>query len=219
MAETDDEKGLGGARTRVENPESGRVSVDESGRDPDSGRRGDNLAQSVLAIATALDDNGEQLDLLTGSPDLDAEDLLSRAANSVTAQRKGPGRPKGAANRRNADVFDYLEALGHRDPAVTLSLIQSADVGELATALDCKKADAARLQIAAAKELLPYKYSKKPLAIDVKEQKLHMFITGDLNTGEFVADDGTLSIHGDAVEDAETQCAPFAREQNDEQDQ
>ena len=32
----------------------------------------------------------------------------------------------------------------------------------------------------------------KPLAIDVKEQKLHMFITGDLNTGEFVADDGTL---------------------------
>ena len=59
----------------------------------------------------------------------------------------------------------------------------------------------------------------KPLAIDVKEQKLHMFITGDLNTGEFVADDGTLSIHGGHVEDAETVDAPFSREPNGEQDQ
>lgn len=94
------------------------------------------IAASVAGLAAALGgDPVEQLDLLSGSPDLDDADPLARAADHVAAPRRGRGRPQGAANKRNDAVFDYLAALGHRDPAVTLSLIQTADTAKLAEAL------------------------------------------------------------------------------------
>lgn len=94
------------------------------------------LAESVKQLAAELAQaGGDQLDLLDGSPDLDDLDTLAQAANKVAAQRRARGRPQGSPNRRNAAVFDYLAQLGHRHPAVTLSLIQTADTLQLAAAL------------------------------------------------------------------------------------
>src|SRR5690606_5892006 len=110
------------------------------------------LGAAIARIAAGIGSDGvEQLDLLAGSPDLDAEDGLAAAAEIIAAPRRARGRPAGATNKRNAAVFDYLEALGHRDPAVTLSLIQSADIAALAKHLCCKRAEAARLVLDAAR--------------------------------------------------------------------
>lgn len=74
-------------------------------------------------------------DLLAGSPDVGAIDLLSAAAEMIAAPRRARGRPAGSGNRKNPDMIAYLAALGHRDPWVTLSLIQTADTAKLAEAL------------------------------------------------------------------------------------
>lgn len=140
-------------------------------------------------VATDLgDDAGDLLDLIEGSPDLLPIGGLARAAEHHAAQRRGRGRPKGSANRRNTSLFDYLEALGHRDPAVTLSMWQTADTKALAKALgvgDGVKAllSVAGLQVKAAAELLPYKYAKKPQQLELPEgagQRAVMVI-GELN--------------------------------------
>jgi hypothetical protein len=74
-------------------------------------------------------------DLLIGSPDVDAQDVLAAAAELIAAPRRGRGRPRGSPNRKNSEMIDYLAALGHRDPWLTLSLIQTADTVSLAKAL------------------------------------------------------------------------------------
>lgn len=85
--------------------------------------------------AHGLFDGRDVADLLTGSPDLAADDLLSMAAELTAGPRRGRGRPPGSPNRKNVEMIAYLQALGHRDPWLTLSLIQTADTKSLAMAL------------------------------------------------------------------------------------
>lgn len=126
------EKGTGGARTLRENP----------GAAADRAAPGGDLAASVKQLAAELRDaGGDQLDLIEGSPDVLDLDTLATAANQVAAQRRARGRPAGSGNKRNAAIFDYLAALGHRHPAVTLSLIQTADTMALARALGTPMTD------------------------------------------------------------------------------
>lgn len=168
--------------------------------EPDRAETGrEALDNDVLAIAQALraKPEADQLDLLDGSPDLDDRGLLGAAAENSLAARRGRGRPKGSPNKRNADVFEYLEALGHRSPAVTLSLIQSMEPDDLAKALVCERLDAARLIVQAANALMPYGFAKKPTAVEVKSQHLHVFMSGDLGGDEPDEDDKTLTIFGD----------------------
>lgn len=172
MANSDDEtpdEGLEGAHTRgdpARDPDLVRDQVRDRERD-------DVLAASVQAIAAHLEEpDGDQLDLLTGSPDLDDESTgLARIANKAASGRRGRGRPQGSSNKRNTAVFDYLEQLGHRDPAVTLSMLQSADTVELAQALglDSPKGRQAVLAIQrqAAADLMPYKYAKRPTVVEL----------------------------------------------------
>lgn len=190
----------------------------------------DEIGAAVAALADAIGtDDAGQLDLLTGSPDLEPLDVLSRVAETGAAQRRARGRPKGSANKRNTMVFEYLEAHGHRDPAMTLSLMQSADTIALAKALGSPMTDAkgnlirtpvrdhtgalvrdadgelvmevvyamadpvkvAQLQRQAASDLMPYKYAKKPQAIEVDKRELHVFLAGSLGTA-LQADGGGL---------------------------
>ena len=138
--------------------------------------------------ADQRDDVADLLDLIEGSPDLLPIGGLAEAAEHHAAQRRGRGRPKGSANRRNTSLFDYLEALGHRDPAVTLSMWQTADTKALAIALGLGVSDktllaVAALQVKAAAELLPYKYAKKPQQLELPDgagQRAVMVI-GELN--------------------------------------
>ncbi len=179
------DQGLGEARTRAA-PENSAAALPP--------RSEIDQAVAALGAQLAADDAG-QLDLLAGSPDLHPLDALERAAETTAAERRARGRPKGAANRRNTAVFEYLEALGHRDPAVTLSALQSADTLALAQHLgvDTPKGrlELLKIQRAAAAELMPYKYAKKPTAITVDKRELHLFVAGDLG-GHAEIGDGTL---------------------------
>lgn len=143
--------------------------------------------------------------LVEGSPDLDADDLLAVAAELTAAPRRARGRPAGAANRKNADVIAYLAALGHRDPWVTLSMIQTADTSRLAAMLGTPDLDeeghvrhrngkpviipadplkVLALQKSAAEALLPYHHAKKPQQLDLLgdgKDHLPMMVIGEMN--------------------------------------
>lgn len=198
-----------------------------SGRDDETAEKGApgathaDLAASVAAIAGELArPDGDQLDLIDGSPDLDGRDGLAKAANSIAAERRGRGRPPGSANKRNAAVFDYLEALGHRDPAVTLSMIQTADTKELARALglDSAKGRAAvfATQVRAAEALMPFKYARKPQQLELPPGAglRSIMVIGEVNGTIVQGGDGFMSagggepkkpneINGHAVRDSE----------------
>jgi len=159
------------------------------------------VRDGVEALAAWLDGGeGEQLDFWEMGDDLQDKDLLAQAAETVAAPRRQRGRPKGAGNLRNGRVFDYLEAMGHRDPLVTLSMIQTADTRTLAAWMGIEAGEALRIQLSAAKEMLPYKYAKRPQEVNVNERAAHLFLTGTLE--DMAGNDekkGALSIFGDAM--------------------
>lgn len=124
-------------------------------------------------------------------------DLVARAAETANSKRRARGRPKGAANLRNAALFDWLEALGHKNPVKRLVEIISADPRELARALAGPNAgepsyeralDVLREQRQAAAALLPYVLAKKPQAIEVTSKELHLFLAGSLGGNADIAD-------------------------------
>lgn len=172
--------------------------------DPDRPTDAGGLAASVAAIAAQLETpDGDQLDLLTGSPDIDDESTgLARIANKAASTRRGRGRPAGSSNKRNTVVFDYLEQLGHRDPAVTLSMIQSADTIALAQVLglDSPKGRQAVLAIQrqAAADLMPYKYAKKPTVVELPDGAgVRPFMAiGEFNITQINNGDGVMSLDG-----------------------
>lgn len=158
---------------------------------------------------------GDPLDLLAGSPDLAATDVLAVAAELVAAPRRERGRPAGALNRKNADMIAYLQALGHRDPWVTLSLIQSADTMELAGMLGSpllnengraierdgkivmNPADPLKvleIQRKAAEGLMNYHHSKKPQQLDLLPpgDKRPLMVIGEMNVA-IIGDSGFMS--------------------------
>ncbi len=165
--------------------------------DLDAGAFGDvDLAVQLDALRRRLgspDAGAEQLDLLDGSADGASHDTLSLTANIVAARRRGAGRPQGSANKRNTAVFELLEALGHRDPAVTLSMIQTADTKQLARALSADPLDVLRIQAKAAADLMPYKYARKvDLGVAPAGAGRPVMIIGEMNVS-IGGDDGFLS--------------------------
>lgn len=107
-------------------------------------------------------------------------DLLGAVAETSNAARRGAGRPAGSANRRNAETFDHLEALGFKAPERRLMEVVSADVRQLARQLGAEPIEVLKLQIKAAADLMPYKLAKRPQAIDVTKRTLGMFLAGRL---------------------------------------
>ena len=154
-------------------------------------------AASADAAAQVLP-GADPLDLLAGSPDLGALDVLAKAAEIVAAPRRARGRPAGAANRKNGDMIRYLEALGHRDPWVTLSLIQSADFGALCKVVGATstkhKLAVLGIQRGAASDLMNYHHSKKPQQLDLPVgDKRPLMIVGDGNNVAVFAGGGYAS--------------------------
>lgn len=121
-------------------------------------------------------------------------DLVAKAAETVNAQRRGPGRPKGSANMRNAEMFDYLEAMGFKQPERRLMEIISADPAQLAAAMSGPSAkpenmafdkvlEIMRLQLRAAEVMLPYKFAKRQeLNVKSTAQHLHVMVAGRLTS-------------------------------------
>ncbi|MCF6120529.1 hypothetical protein L2449_27270 [Mesorhizobium muleiense] len=185
--------------------------------EPDQGHQAAHTPADASAQAPAEALPGaDPLDLLAGSPDIDAQDVLALAAEPVLSRRRARGRPEGAANRKNGDMIRYLAAHGHRDPWVTLSLIQSADTLKLAQAMRTpvmkngkqvvSKAgtplfntpnpmDVLAMQVRAADALLPYHHAKKPLQLELPAgDKRPMMVFGNVEHMQVIADgDGFMS--------------------------
>lgn len=129
-------------------------------------------------------DDDEAADLLdvAGSPDVLSLDVLGVAAELVASERRARGRPKGSANKRNGDMLRYLQSLGHRDPLVTLSMIQTADTKKLARVLTADPVDVLRVQAAAARDMLPYLYAKKPQQLELPPGDARpVMVIGEMN--------------------------------------
>jgi hypothetical protein len=157
---------------------------------------------------------GDPVDLLAGSPDLAATDVLAVAAELVAAPRRERGRPPGAGNRKNGDMIAYLQALGHRDPWVTLSLIQSADFKQLCKMVGATsskaKVQVLQIQSKAADSLMNYHHSKRPQQLDLLPpgDKRPLMVIGEMNVS-IVGESGFMSagepprkvkeINGEAV--------------------
>ncbi|CDX54551.1 hypothetical protein MPL1032_190147 [Mesorhizobium plurifarium] len=129
----------------------------------------------------------DPLDLLAGLPDGEGVDLLAAVAEIVAAPARARGRPLGAANRKNGDLIKYLQARGHRDPMVTLSMIQSADFTGLCTMVGATKAKERIAVLAlikgAASDLMPYHHGKKPQQLELvgDGNKRPFMVIGEMN--------------------------------------
>ena len=143
-------------------------------------------AAGAIDAAEALP-GADPLDLIAGLPDGEGTDLLALAAELVASPARARGRPAGSVNRKNGDMIRYLAARGHRDPMVTLSMIQSADFGALCKAVG---AETAKHKIAvlgimrgAAADLLPYHHGKKPQQLELvgDGNKRPVMVIGEMN--------------------------------------
>ncbi len=128
----------------------------------------------------------DPLDLVAGQPDGEGDDVLALVAEMVAAPARARGRPQGAANRKNGDLIRYLQARGHRDPMVTLSMIQSADFLGLCTMVGATKAKEkiAVLGIirGAAADMMPYHHAKKPQQLELPVgDKRPLMVIGEMN--------------------------------------
>ncbi|MBC7906909.1 MAG: hypothetical protein H7Y60_09210 [Rhodospirillaceae bacterium] len=94
--------------------------------------------------------------------DLPTSELDRRAALRAT----GPGRPKGATNKRTNDWKAYILAR-YRHPMEFLAETFSRSPHDLARELDCKPAEAYAVQAKCAAELLPYLEGKAPVQLQV----------------------------------------------------
>ena len=184
------EKGQEGARTRVDAAEIPQI--------------------EALAAALQQADPAPLLPGLDGPPPAETLDLVGRAAEQLNAVRRARGRPAGTANKRNSEVFDYLEARGFKQPELQLMEIISADPRALAAALagpDVKPdsvsfdraLDVLKVQLAAARELMPYKFAKRHETKVAFEGKLGIMVAGQLSvqqTDSLLANGQLIDITG-----------------------
>jgi hypothetical protein len=161
------------------------------------GDRGQDEAAAELGGA-------DPADLLLGLPDLDGDDVLALTADLANATRRARGRPAGSGNRKNADMIAYLAARGHRDPWVTLSMIQSADTKALAIMLrrplskngkplvnkdgqqlysQPDMQEALAMQMRAADAIMPYHHGKKPQQLELLDPgaRRPLMVIGEVN--------------------------------------
>lgn len=109
----------------------------------------------------------QQLGLLDGRPE-------------PPAAPRGPGRPAGAKNKRTQAWQKWFEATGEM-PLEFLAKTFRKSTGELAAELACDQDAALRIQVEAAKAVLPYVEQKLPLAIeDDRDQARMVIVVGDM---------------------------------------
>jgi hypothetical protein len=168
------------------------------------------LAAAVSAYASASSD--DLFDLLKGSVEHGAQDTLARAASGMGA-KPGPGRPLGSKMRRNVDLADYLAAHGHRDPAYTLSLIQTIDPVVLAGLMREHGKQFVRALdriIKAATALVPYVQARKtPEIVLPAPMQRPLMVIGQMNVQQ-ISSDGALSAGLIMDKDGERSTIPSA---------
>jgi len=110
-------------------------------------------------------DETEQLDLLPLA-DPRAVDRKGKTGERFQAAPRGPGRPKGARNKRTAEMVEYLSRK-YTSPLEAAMQVYSRSVHDLAEELGCDPLDAMKLQLGAINATLPYIHQRQPQAVDV----------------------------------------------------
>ena len=124
---------------------------------------------------------------------------------------RGRGRPPGALNKSTSDWVDYIRSR-YRSPLEMLAETFSRPVDQLADELRCKREDAFKLQLIAAKELAPFLHSKMPQAV-LLERRSSVYLSIDMGDGEqripINADEG-LVIEGQLLEPRSVENQPLS---------
>ncbi len=171
-------------------------------------------ADPATAEAAWQGGSADPADLIEGLPDATRDDVLLMAAELVAAPRRARGRPAGAGNRKNADMIAYLATLGHRDPWMTLSLIQTADTVKLANMLRVPLMKNGKQQVSkagtplfstpdpmavlgvqerAAARLMDYHHAKKPQQLDLLPgAQRPLMVIGEMNV-TIASENGLMS--------------------------
>ena len=111
------------------------------------------------------DDDGEQLDLL-GMPE-----PKTAEGRAVLAERRGPGRPVGARNKRTQKTVNWL-LQRYQDPRAVLLALAGMPVAEMMAITGCSAMEAIAEKRLSAAAVLPYVAQKQPLAVDVTSHKV-----------------------------------------------
>ena len=123
-------------------------------------------AVATVGVGEAPAIDGDQLELLP--------DLLGLP--EVPVERRGPGRPKGARNKRTEEWTAYLLGRYH-SPLEALLQLGLMPVQELARSLNCTMIEALAEKRQALAAILPYLHQRQPIAVDVtKRQVVHLTI-------------------------------------------
>lgn len=157
-------------------------------------------AEDLARSHKELEAAGEKFDHL---------DVLDHAR----AKRAKPGPKPGSKNRKTKDFERFLDAHGIPDPALVLGRILAtpAEVHvQRSKVMDPSKkqltyAGAKALQVRCAEALLPYKYGKKPVPVDLNVHgDFSLSIRGE-NISQVDADKAAAGefVLGGPVEDAE----------------
>lgn len=134
-------------------------------------------SKALFDAASAEEQQLSLLDPITPEEMAEAQEDLGPSAGNLAvlrhAREKRKGRPFGSKNRRTDDFENYISQFGS-DPAVALTRIHSTApevLVERSRQLDPPKrrlsyGDATNMVIRAAEAMMPFRHSKKPVAID-----------------------------------------------------
>lgn len=137
----------------------------------------------------------EAVEVMTAEEVADEADLFGLSLPETPSlqllrERKGPGRPAGARNKRTERTVGWLLAQ-FRDPRAVLLEIAQTPVDELAAALGCKPIEALQEIRHAAVGVLPYVAAKMPVQVDLTgKPAVHMHF----NMGGAPGAEGTGTI-------------------------
>lgn len=134
-------------------------------------------SKALFEAAANEEQQFDMLDPVSAEEMAIAQEELGPNAGNLTvlrhAREKRKGRPKGSKNRRSDDFENYISQFGP-DPAVVLAQIAGTPeevMVERSRQIDPIKrrmswGDARSMRIRCAEALLPYRHSKKPVAVD-----------------------------------------------------
>lgn len=147
------------------------------------------------------------------------------------AQAKGKGRPRGSLNIKTKDFERYYAAMGYRDPLKAQAEFLTADPVALLAWFEKHEPKKklrpslwriVREQHQMARDLAPYLHGKKPVQVEIIDERLPTLIV-DLGTNQLaeahrLADQRALSIGQPIDIEGEVRSDPASNENNDLED-
>lgn len=177
-----------------------------------------------------MTDETEQMDLLSEGENEGWEGAPSAVFPAPRMEKRGPGRPKGAKNRKTQAIEKLYRAKGLRDPLIYQGQFMSSDPVDLLKQFIALEGDLRELspekameqwkagllssvpsiaeivamQIKVADQVTPYLYGKKPLQKEDSDERLPMLFIDLGNDEQEQISDDTMSI-GSMIEDGSEQ--------------